>query len=58
MSTVKLDRQWSEAEKALVRACLDKVLASPVFSQAARQQGFLRYLVDETLGGNPERLKG
>ena len=55
---VKLDRQWSETEKARVRACLDKVLASPIFAQAARQQRFLRYLVDETLGGNAERLKG
>jgi len=27
-------------------------------AQAARQQRFLRYLVDETLGGNAERLKG
>jgi adenylate cyclase len=58
VSTVKLDRQWSETEKARVRACLDKVLASPIFAQAARQQRFLRYLVDETLGGNAERLKG
>jgi tetratricopeptide (TPR) repeat protein len=55
---VKFDRQWSETEKARVRACLDKVLASPIFAQAARQQRFLRYLVDETLGGNAARLKG
>ncbi len=58
MSTVKLDRQWSEAEKARVRACLEKVLASPILAHAPRQQRFLRYLVDETLGGNAERLKG
>jgi adenylate cyclase len=58
VSKVKLDRQWSETEKARVRACLDKVLASPIFAQAARQQRFLRYLVDETLEGNAERLKG
>jgi adenylate cyclase len=56
--TIKLDRQWSEAEKACVRGCLDKVLASPLFAQAARQQRFLRYVVDETLDGNAERLKG
>ena len=58
MSIAKLDRQWSEAEKTRVRACLSKVLASPIFAHAPRQQRFLRYLVDETLDGNPERLKG
>ncbi|MGH8744485.1 MAG: tetratricopeptide repeat protein [Burkholderiales bacterium] len=54
----KLDREWSEAERTKVQVCLDKVLSSPVFSHAARQQRFLSFVVTQTLTGNTERLKG
>jgi adenylate cyclase len=49
---------WTEAKNAEVCACLDKILASPVFSQSGRQQRFLRYVVTETLAGRAEMLKG
>lgn len=49
---------WSEAQRAQVQACLDKVLSSPIFARAERQRRFLRYLVNETLAGNSDRLKG
>ena len=55
---IKLDREWSEGERTKVQVCLDKVLSSPVFSHAERQQRFLRYVVTQTLTGNTERLKG
>lgn len=49
---------WTEAKIAEACACLDKVLTSPIFSQAERQQRFLRYVVTETLAGRAEKLKG
>ncbi len=54
----KFDREWSEAERAKVQVCLDKVLSSPIFAHAERQQRFLRYVVTQTLTRNTERLKG
>ena len=54
----KFDREWSEAERTKVQVCLDKVLSSPVFAHAERQQRFLRYVVTQTLTRNTERLKG
>lgn len=41
-----------------MHACLDKVLSSPVFEKAHRQQDLLRHLIKETLAGNAQRLKG
>ncbi|HEY3518260.1 MAG TPA: hypothetical protein VGL98_14520, partial [Gammaproteobacteria bacterium] len=41
-----------------VRAALERVLASRVFEQAARSSGFLRFVVEQTLAGQGERLKG
>jgi adenylate cyclase len=45
----------SDAE---VLSCLGKIVASPVFAQAERQKRFLAYLVDRTLSGNAQLLKG
>ena len=58
VSTDEIQRSWSEAEKASIQACLEKILASPVFAHAERQQRFLRYAVTHTLAGNNDRLKG
>lgn len=49
---------WTKTEIAEAEICLDKVLASPMFAQAERQQRFLRYVVTETLAGRAEMLKG
>jgi adenylate cyclase len=40
-----------------IRAALDKILASPGFATAERQSRFLRYTVEETLGGQTDKLK-
>jgi adenylate cyclase len=42
----------------VVRAALERVLASRCFEQAARSSGFLRFVVEQTLAGQGERLKG
>jgi adenylate cyclase len=41
-----------------VRAALERILASRCFEQAARSSGFLRYVVEQTLAGQGDRLKG
>jgi adenylate cyclase len=48
----------SHQNEADVRACLEHVLASPIFAQAERQKRLLNYLVTETLAGRAEKLKG
>jgi hypothetical protein len=47
------DRPSSEA----VSAELERILTSPDFARSRRMQGFLRYVVDATLGGQDNRLK-
>ena len=37
---------------------LERILASPGFSNAPKLQALLRYLVEKTLSGEGERLKG
>ena len=49
---------WNAADQALMWACLDKLLASPIFEKSHRQQDLLRHLFKETLNGNAQRLKG
>lgn len=49
---------WTQTEIAQAETCLGKVLASPMFAKAERQQRFLRYVVTETLAGRAEMLKG
>lgn len=48
-------RSPSEAE---VRVAVDRVLASRCFEQATRSSRFLRFVVEQTLTGQGERLKG
>ena len=43
---------------ALAESYLGKVLSSPLFSASPRQQDLLRYLVDHSIAGRAERLKG
>ena len=51
-------QNWPESERVQIRACLDKVLAHPLFTQSERQQRFLKFITTETLAGHTERLKG
>jgi adenylate cyclase len=41
-----------------VRRGLERILASPGFDASARNRRFLEYIVDETLAGRADRLKG
>lgn len=41
-----------------VKAELDRILGSRYFEQAARSSEFLRFVVEQTLAGHGERLKG
>jgi adenylate cyclase len=41
-----------------VRAALERILASRCFEQAGRSSSFLRFVVEQTLAGQGERLKG
>ena len=46
-----------EVPPSLVRAELDRVLASEIFSRSDRLSAFLRFIVDETLAGHGAGLK-
>jgi TolB-like protein len=48
----------SEADQQAILAQLDRILKSGPFQQSRRRQRFLEYLVNETLAGRGERLKG
>jgi len=41
-----------------VRAALERILSSPVLEASDRRRAFLRFVVEETLAGRAERLKG
>ena len=41
-----------------VREQLERVIASPEFSASERDRKFLRYVVEETLAGRADRIKG
>ncbi|SFJ24079.1 TolB amino-terminal domain-containing protein [Phyllobacterium sp. CL33Tsu] len=41
-----------------IRAQLDRMIASPEFPNAGHAHAFLRYVVEETLAGRAERIKG
>lgn len=47
-----------EPGAAEVRAALERILASRCFEQAARSSSFLRFVVEQTLAGQGDRLKG
>jgi TolB-like protein/cytochrome c-type biogenesis protein CcmH/NrfG len=49
---------WSESDQEAIRHQLDRILNSSPFHQSHRRQRFLEYLVNETLAGRGERLKG
>jgi hypothetical protein len=49
---------WSESDQKAIREHLVRVLNSGPFHQAQRRQRFLEYIVNESLAGRGERLKG
>ena len=51
-------KHWSESDQKAIRHQLDRILNSGPFHQSQRRQRFLEYLVNETLAGRGERLKG
>jgi len=56
--TVILLNCWSESDQKAIRAQLVRIVNSGTFHQSPRRQRFLEYLVNETLAGRGERLKG
>jgi adenylate cyclase len=48
----------SESDQKSIREQLDRILKSGQFLQARRRRRFLEYIVNETLAGRGERLKG
>ena len=49
---------WSESDHKAIREQLDRILKSGPFHQSRRRQRFLEYIVNETLAGHGDRLKG
>jgi len=49
---------WRESDQKAIRKQMDRILNSGPFHQSHRRQRFLEYLVNETLAGRGERLKG
>ncbi|HEX2447484.1 MAG TPA: hypothetical protein VHK26_04770 [Methyloceanibacter sp.] len=49
---------WSESDQKAVREELGRILQSGPFVQSRRRQRFLEYIVNETLEGRGDRLKG
>lgn len=49
---------WTKAQDIKIYECLAKILSSPIFTKAERQQRFLSYIMAETLEGRAEKLKG
>jgi TolB-like protein len=56
--TVMPREAWSASDQEAIRQQLDRILHSGPFHQSHRRQRFLEYLVNETLAGRDERLKG
>ena len=48
----------SKPSTSEVRAALERILASRCFQQAGRASDFLRFVVEQTLAGGGQRLKG
>ncbi len=48
----------SESEQKAILEQLDRILKSGPFAQSRRRQRFLKYVVNETLAGRGDRLKG
>ncbi|RPI30385.1 MAG: hypothetical protein EHM67_18970, partial [Hyphomicrobiaceae bacterium] len=51
-------KHWSESDQEAIRHQLDRILNSGPFHLSQRRQRFLEYLVNETLAGRSDRLKG
>src|SRR5262245_59644796 len=49
---------WSDSDRKAIREQLDRLLHSGPLPQPHRRQRFLEYLVNETLAGRSDRLKG
>src|SRR5215475_14627650 len=49
---------WSESDQSAIREQLDRILKSGPFHQSRRRQRFLEYIVNESLAGRSDRLKG
>ncbi|NQZ54434.1 MAG: hypothetical protein HRT93_09310 [Piscirickettsiaceae bacterium] len=49
---------WTKEQDIKVNECFAKILSSPMFAKAERQQRFLSYIMAETLEGRAEKLKG
>jgi hypothetical protein len=49
---------FSESDQKAIREELDRILHSGPFLQSRRRQRFLEYIVNETLAGRGDRLKG
>jgi TolB-like protein len=56
--TVIAFSRWAESDQEAVREQLDRILKSRPFLQSRRRQRFLEYIVNETLAGRGDRLKG
>ena len=52
------DGARSKPSTSEARAALERILASHCFQQAGRASDFLRFVVEQTLAGNGQRLKG
>jgi TolB-like protein/tetratricopeptide (TPR) repeat protein len=49
---------WSQSDQKAVREQLDRIFNSGPFLHSRRRQRFLEYIVNETLAGRGDRLKG
>ena len=49
---------WSKSDQKAIREQLVRILNRGPFHQSKRRQRFLEYIVNETLAGRGERLKG
>ena len=58
ISAVRLRAEGGPMNAAGVREELERILASPGFDASARNRRFLEYIVEETLAGRADRLKG
>ena len=57
MTVVSLDC-WNESDQKAIREQLDRIIKSGSFMQSRRRQRFLQFIVNETVAGRGERLKG
>src|SRR5262245_53935164 len=49
---------WGESDKKAIRQQVERILHSGPFQHSRRRHRFLDYLVNETLAGRSDRLKG